>query len=669
MTQLTAMMRPISRDKANTLLLLFACALVLAPNVLNLPPWIVATCSVLLLWRGWITFRGNRMPSRWLLLPLALLTMGGVYLTFRTFVGSEAGVAILTLLLTFKLLEMHAGRDLFAVIFLGFFLLLTNFLNSQSLAIAAMSIGTIIVMLAAQLSFQYTDAIPSLRKRLQLASKILLLAVPLTVVLFLLFPRIQGPLWGMPNDSKTARSGLSSSMSPGNIAKLALSAEVAFRVKFTDPVPPAHQLYWRGIVLEQYDGRSWTKTVSSRRSSQTPLQSHDNPVRYQVTQEASSEPWLFALELPTVIPQLAGKFIASTSSYELRTARPITERIRYDVTSHLSFDFLPQENPVTLKQSLALPPHFNPRTLALAAQIRRDTNSDQAAIERVLQLFRSDPFRYTLEPPLLGVNSVDDFLFSTRAGFCEHYASAFVVLMRAMNIPARVVTGYQGGQINPVDGYMIVRQSDAHAWTEVWLEQRGWVRIDPTAVIAPERISRDTANTASAEPVLGGLVNANSGTASWLRSMRFQWEAINNGWNQWVLNYTPDEQKNLLRSLGFGNIDWQTLVLLLLLAGATVMAALAALLLGVRRKVDPLAAAYAQFCKLMARRGYPRHAHDGPRTYALRLLAADTALTEKHKHAARKFITLYEQVRYGHAEHLSPSDALATLKSLLTQIR
>lgn len=668
MKRFAKMMRPMSHDKTNTLLLLLACVLVLAPNAFNLPPWIVATSGVMLLWRGWITFRGNRMPSRWLLLPLALLTMGGVYLTFRTFVGSEAGVAVLTLLLIFKLLEMHASRDLFVVIFLGFFLLLTNFLNSQSLAIATLSIATVIAMLAAQLSFQYTNALPPLRKRLRLASKILMLAVPLTVVLFLLFPRIQGPLWGMPNDSKTARSGLSSSMSPGNIAKLALSTEVAFRVKFTGPVPPSHQLYWRGIVLDQYDGRTWTQAVSSRRNSQAALQTHGNPVRYQVTQEASSEPWLFALELPTAIPQVAGKLIASTSSYELRAARPITERIRYDVTSHLTYEFLSQADPAVLKQWLALPQQYNPRTLALAAQIRRDTNSDQAAIERVLQLFRSDPFRYTLEPPPLGTNSIDDFLFSTRAGFCEHYASTFVVLMRAMGIPARVVTGYQGGQINPVDGYMIVRQSDAHAWTEVWLAQRGWVRIDPTAVIAPERIARD-ATAALAEPVMGGLVNANSGTASWLRSMRFQWEAINNSWNQWVLNYTPDEQKNLLRSLGFGNIDWQAMVLLLLLAGATVMTALAALLLGVRRKVDPLVAAYAQFCKLMARRGYPRHAHEGPRTYVLRLLAADTALTDKRKHAAGKFITLYEQVRYGRAEHLSPSDALATLKSLLTQIR
>jgi len=662
-------MRPMSRDKANTLLLLLACALVLAPNVSNLPPWIVAVGSVMLLWRGWITFRGNRMPSRWLLLPLALLTMGGVYLTFKTFVGSEAGVAVLTLLLTFKLLEMHAGRDLFAVVFLSFFLLLTNFFNSQSLPIAALSIISVLMMLAAQLSFQYTGAIPSLRRRLQLAGKILLLAVPLTIVLFVLFPRIQGPLWGMPNDTKTARSGLSNSMSPGNIAKLALSAEVAFRVKFLDAVPQNNQLYWRGIVLEQYDGRTWTRAQASRRSTLPAPQARGEPVRYQVTQEASSEPWLFALELPNAVPQLAGKLVGKTPAYELRVARPITERIRYDVTSHLDFDFLQQADPASLKQWLALPEHFNPRTIALAAQIRGKSANEQAAIDNVLQSFRNEPFRYTLEPPLLGANSVDDFLFSTRAGFCEHYASAFVVLMRAMGIPARVVTGYQGGQINPVDGYMIVRQSDAHAWAEVWLEQRGWVRIDPTTAVAPERIDRNPATAAATETVFGGLVNANSGTASWLRSLRFQWEAINNGWNQWVLNYTPDEQKNLLRSLGFGNIDWQTLVLLLLAAAATVMAILAVLLLGTRRRSDALETAYAQFCKQMARHGYARAPYEGPRTYALRLLAADSALTEKRKHAAGKFMALYEKVRYGRAENLSPSDVLSTLKSLLTQIR
>ncbi|ABR90351.1 Uncharacterized conserved protein [Janthinobacterium sp. Marseille] len=669
MKRLQSIMRPMSRDKANTLLLLLACALVLAPNVSNLPPWIVAIVSVMLLWRGWITFRGNRMPSRWLLLPLALLAMGGVYLTFKTFVGSEAGVAVLTLLLAFKLLEMHAGRDLFAVVFLSFFLLLTNFFNSQSLPIAFLSIISIIVMLAAQLSFQYTDAIPSLRKRLQLAGKILLLAIPLTIVLFLLFPRIQGPLWGMPNDTRTARSGLSSSMSPGNIAKLALSTEVAFRVRFIDTVPQNNQLYWRGIVLDQYDGRTWSKAATTRRSTLPTLQTRGEPVRYQVTQEASSEPWLFALELPNAAPQLAGKFVGKTPAYELRAARPITERIRYDVASNLAFNFLQQADPVSLKQWLALPEHFNPRTIELAAQIRSKSANQQLAIDSVLQSFRNEPFRYTLEPPLLGANSVDDFLFSTRAGFCEHYASAFVVLMRAMGIPARVVTGYQGGQINPVDGYMIVRQSDAHAWAEVWLEQRGWVRVDPTAAIAPERIERNAATAAATETVFGGLVNADSGPASWLRSLRFQWEAINNGWNQWVLNYTPDEQKNLLRSLGFGNIDWQTLVLLLLAAGATVMALLAILLLGTRRKRDPLEAAYAQFCKQMARHGYARLIYEGPRSYALRLQEADSTLSEKHKHAAGKFMALYEKVRYGRAEQWSPSDVLSTLKSLLTQIR
>ncbi|MNR88104.1 Protein-glutamine gamma-glutamyltransferase [compost metagenome] len=661
-------LRPLSPEKTNTLLLLCACALVLLPNVFYLPPWVSAVICAMLLWRGWITFRGNRMPSRWLLLPLALLTLGGVYLTFRTLVGSEAGVAVLSLLLTFKLLEMHARRDLFAVVFLTYFLLLTNFFNSQSLATALLTVVTLILLLSAQLSFQYTGAIPPLRKRLLLTSKILALAIPLTIVLFILFPRIQGPLWAMPSDAKTARSGLSSSMSPGNIAKLALSPEVAFRVKFADPVPASNQLYWRAIVLDHFDGLSWTKSLQRRGEQPATRLMRGTAVRYQVTQEASSQPWLFALELPSGAPQLAGKFIVSTVDEELRSNRPINERIRYDVTSHLDFALIPQAERTSVRQWLALPANFNPRTLALAAQIKRTAGDENKAIKQVLQNFRTEAFRYTLEPPPLGINSVDDFLFTTRAGFCEHYASAFVVLMRAMGIPARVVTGYQGGQINPVDGYMTIRQSDAHAWAEVWLEQQGWVRIDPTAAVAPERVERN-AGAATADAALGGLVNDGSEAAGWLRGMRFQWEALNNGWNQWVLNYTPDQQKSLLGSLGFGNIDWQTMVLLLLAVGGTVTAAMAFLLLGYRRKSDPIHAAYAQFCKQMARHGYPRLPHEGPRSYSNRLLADDSALTQKRKHAAGKFMTLYENLRYGRAEQLSPTHALSTLKSLLNQIR
>nr|WP_162845877.1 DUF3488 and transglutaminase-like domain-containing protein [Herminiimonas fonticola] len=659
--------RPMSRAKADTLLLLFACGLVLAPHALHLPLWITGICLALMVWRGWITFRGNRMPPRWLLLPIAVLAMGGVYLTFKTFFGQEAGVAMLVLLLTFKLLEMHAARDLFVVVFLSFFMLLTTFFYSQTIATALLMIAAVIAMLTAQLSFQYVDTAPPLRKRLRLGASIFALAVPLTVVLFVLFPRIQGPLWGMPADANAARSGLSDNMTPGNISKLALSGDVAFRVKFIDPAPPSSKLYWRAIVLDRYDGRTWSKYPRQPAKDSGTLLFSGNPLRYQITQEPTSKPWLFALEFPTTDPQLAGKYVIGSPDKELLVTRPITERIRYDVTSHLDFNFLQNVDKTTMSQWLSLPSGFNPQTIVFADSMRSKSNDDLTVVNNVLNFFRTEKFSYTLQPPLLGRNGVDEFLFSTRAGFCEHYAGAFVVMMRAMNIPARVVTGYQGGQMNPVDGFMTVKQSDAHAWAEVWIENRGWIRVDPTAAVAPERIERN--NTSATTPAFGGLINMNIGADSWLRKIRFSWDAVNNGWNQWVLNYTPDRQKSLLQSLGFGNIDWRTMTALMFAIGGALTLLITLPLLANRKKIDPLDAAYAKLSKQMAQHGYPRQAHEGPRSYSVRLLTSASGLTQEQKRAIKNFLIIYEAARYRPLEKSALPDVLSKLTSLLKKSR
>ena len=660
--------RPMSRAKADTLLLLFACGLVLAPHALHLPLWITGICLALMVWRGWITFRGNRMPPRWLLLPIAVLAMGGVYLTFKTFFGQEAGVAMLVLLLTFKLLEMHAGRDLFVVVFLSFFLLLTTFFYSQTIATALLMIATVIIMLTAQLSFQYAEAMPALSKRLRLGATIFALAAPLTVVLFVLFPRIQGPLWGMPADANASRSGLSDTMSPGNISKLALSQEVAFRVKFTDPAPDNSKLYWRGIVLGEYDGRTWTKRPSRDQANhQIMWTPRGKPVRYQVTQEPNTRPWLFALELPAAAPRLQNNRTGITPDFQLISEKPISARVRYDVSSYLDYDLQPNETRASLQEWLELPASYNPNTMMFAAELRKQTNDDLTAVNNVLKFFRQEKFSYTLQPPLLGRNGIDEFLFSTRAGFCEHYAGAFVVMMRAMDIPARVVTGYQGGQMNPVDGFMTVRQSDAHAWAEVWIVNRGWVRVDPTAAVAPERIDRNGATTT--DPAFGGLINMNVGTNSWLRKIRFAWDATNNGWNQWVLNYTPDRQKSLLQSLGFGNIDWRTMTALMFAIGGVLTLLIALPLLANRRKIDPLDAAYIKLGKQMAQRGYPREAHEGPRSYSARLLASASKLTQEQKRAIKNFLIIYEAARYRPLEKSALPDVLSKLTSLLKKSR
>jgi transglutaminase-like putative cysteine protease len=669
--------RPMSRDKADTLLLLTACVLVLAPHTGHLPWWTSFACAALLMWRGWITFRGNRMPSRWLLLPISVLAMGSVYFTYKTLLGREAGVTMLVLLLAFKLLEMRARRDLFAVIFLCFFLILTSFFYSQTIGTAVLMVAALILLLTAQLSFQYTGAAPPLTRRLALSSFIFVLAVPLALVLFILFPRIQGPLWGLPGDAQAGRSGLSDNMAPGKISKLALSGDIAFRVLFNGPLPRKSALYWRGPVLGNYDGRNWTP-LRSRANPNRPLDVRPRgaPVGYQVTLEPNGQRWLFGLEMPAAPPQVSNNPTRFTPDMQIVARQPVSQRLRYDASSFIDFDLQPNETSAVLQDWLKLPSGYNPKTLLFAEHLRSQHGKEADRVNAALRFFREEKFSYTLEPPALGQHEVDDFLFSTRAGFCEHYASAFVVLMRALNIPARVVTGYQGGEINAVDGFMIVRQSDAHAWAEVWLKDRGWIRVDPTSAVAPDRIER---NLTSVIPptLLGGLVTLDGGDNSWLtrlHGMRHKWDAVTNSWNQWVLNYTPERQRNFIQSLGFDNVDWRTLTILMFGLGATVIAAVALPLIRNRPNISPLDKLYSNLCAQMARHGCARAIHEGPRTYRMRLAAEHTALAPDRKIAATRFLDLYEAIRYGTLSTTGMADKtppvlLTKLRSLLADCR
>jgi transglutaminase-like putative cysteine protease len=663
------MWRPMSRDKADTLLLLVSCALVLAPHAAHLPLWTSLLCASLLLWRGWITFRGNRMPPQWLLLPIAAVAMISVYFSYRAVFGRDADVAAVVLLLTLKLLEMRAKRDLFVVVLVSLFVMLTNFFYSQSMGMALLTIAALILMLTTQLSFQYVDTVPPLAQRLRLGAMIFGLSIPLTLVLFILFPRIQGPLWSLPGDANMGRTGLSDSMSPGNIADVAQSDDVAFRVKFIDPPPPQPKLYWRAVVLDNYDGRTWTHRPSAPRFyTANPLVTlRGTGIRHQVTLEPTGRRWLFALDLPGAAPQLPGIPTGFSADMQLLAMRPVTERLRYDATSFIDYDLQPAK-PANLNAWLQLPPGFNPKTLAFSAGLRAQSSDNAQLINTVLRFFHGQKFSYTLEPPLLGKDAVDEFLFTTQAGFCEHYASAFVVLMRAMGIPARVVTGYQGGDINPVDGFMEVRQSDAHAWAEVWLDNRGWVRFDPTAAVAPERIQKNMTDVIP-RTTLGGLINLNGGKGTWLGNLRLNWGAINNAWNQWVLNYSPEKQKSFIQSLGFNDVDWKTLISLMSVLGIAVMAVIGVPLVLNWQKTDPLQSLYISLCQQMSRRGYPRAAHEGPRAYQSRLAAAGTLLTPVQKNAAARFLALYESLRYGKPEPQLLKTRLSQLKNLVVECK
>ncbi|SDH33614.1 MULTISPECIES: DUF3488 and transglutaminase-like domain-containing protein [unclassified Duganella] len=659
----------VTRDKSDTLLLLLAALMVLAPHLPHLPLWISTLACVTLLWRAAITWRGRRMPSAWLLVPVALAAMAGVYVSYRTLLGRDAGVAMLVLLLTFKLLEMHARRDLFVVTFLSFFVLLTSFLYSQSMPSALWAIAALTVLLTAQQSFQYTGAVPPLRQRLRTTAKLAALAAPLALLLFVAFPRIQGPLWGLPSDAAGAKTGLGDSMAPGSLSSLAQSDEVAFRVRFLSPAPPQHQLYWRSIVLGDYDGRTWTRVPRKRGLERLDIAIHTRgpAVRYETTLEPANTRWLALLELSAPVLSLPGYRLRDTDEMEQFSTEPITRRIRFTTGAWTGYTLQAGEQSQRMARWLELPAGYNPRTLALAQQLHtsQPDASPQQLSQTVLARFRAQDYSYTLEPPLAGRNAVDEFLFDSKTGFCEHYAGAYVVLMRAMGVHARVVTGYQGGERNPLDGFVTVRQSDAHAWAEIWTARNGWQRVDPTAAVAPERVQRNLAQALPRPATfgLGPLIDLQNDPDSWLAQLRFGYAALNNSWNQWVLDYNPDRQRSFLGELGTAFGNWRTALAAVLVAGLLWLLRWQRL----RRPTDVLDGLYAAFCRQQARHGYVRGPSEGPRSYAARLRAMP-ASQEKHA-AMEQFLHLYGMLKYAAVQTESRPASLATLKTLLPLCR
>ena len=660
------------RDKADTLLLLASALLVLAPHVNHLPAWVSLLCALTLSWRAAITLRGKRMPPSLLLLPLAGAAMFGVAHSYQSLLGRDAGVAMLVLLVAFKMLEMHARRDLFVVVFLCLFLVLTNFFYEQGIGTALLMALSVLALLTAQMSFQFTGVVPPLRQRFLMSATVLGLATPLALAMFFLFPRFDGPLWGMPGDANSARSGLSDTMAPGTMTNLAQSGEPAFRVRFEGAAPRQEQLYWRGPVLGAYDGRTWTRLDAGARQATArrplTLSTQGKGVGYEVTLEPSSGHWLFALELPQRLPELDGNVATVSGEFELMAANAIEARLRYRMVSHLSYRLQPGALPEETDPWLQLPANGNPRALLAGLELRAEPDP-RKRVDAVLRSFRRENFVYTLNPPLLGRNAVDDFLYGSRAGFCEHFAGAFVFLMRAAGVPARVVTGYQGGERNPLDGYLTVRQSDAHAWAEVWLERRGWVRIDPTAAVAPERVQRGLEVAIPPRAPfgiegLGRFMQLDGGTGPWLAQLRYAAGAINNGWNQWVLNYTPQRQSSVVEHVQSSLFDWRTPLVLAILASLLLLWRF----LLRRRETDPVDALYSALCSRLARLGLARSADEGPNGYAARIRAA-ASLAPPAQAAACEFLDRYSAWRYAPRSSSVHPAPTPILKRLLSQVR
>jgi transglutaminase-like putative cysteine protease len=632
--------------------LIASLTVVVAPHAARAPWWLTLLTLCLYGWRVYFALNRGPLPSRWLLMGVLAVAMLAIWGENRSLFGRQAGILLLMLFSGMKLLESRSHRDCAVAAFLGFFLIMTNFLYTQSIPTAlAMCAG--LFMLIASLVGLSAPRRP-LRANLRSAGLLLAHAAPAALVLFLLFPRVQGPLWGLPQDAYAGLSGLSESMEPGNLSSLVLSDAVAFRAEFEGEAPPARLLYWRGPVLWEFDGRKWSMGPTAL-APYTPPQSGGPPYRYGVVLEAHNRDWLFSLEAATTLPDRA-RF---SSDGQVLAQFPVRSRIRYEMASIAVAQTRPDEAASQLRRALRLPAGYNPRSVALAREWRAQTASDAEIATKAIAFMRAGRYVYTLEPPLLEENSVDDFLFNTKSGFCEHFSSAFVFLMRAAGVPARVVIGYQGGDTNPVDRIVTVRQSDAHAWAEIFLAGRGWVRVDPTTASAPGRVDSGLARSVPNAASLPFLMRTD---LQWLRSLRYRWEALAHKWNVWVLGYNPERQRDLLTFVGIPDADWRALTAALFTILGLITAGLLAWSLRRLVRPDPVQKAWRAFCRKLAARGLEREPYEGPRDYSTR---AARALPGSRR-AILRIGALYIGVRYGARVR---AEKVAELRRLVRELR
>ena len=621
--------------------MLLALIVALAPHVLRLPMWILA----------WDLFFWG---YAWGIARLGWLTPGPKtrqLFTFCGFIGGlaaygfsfdlDAGVGLLCLMVGLKPLEIRNHRDRMMTLFLSYFLVITNLFYSNALGMTLYLLVSAFITTAVLIRINHAGG--GFGHSLRTAGRILVLALPVTIGLFVFFPRLYGGLWGVPR-STVGKIGFTDRLTPGSVAELVDDAAIAFRVEFEGPRPRQDQLYWRGIVFTHFDGRTWRPGDRSLRF--LPPLPDAGPVAYAVTLEPHRQRWLFALDRPFESSRRTRIFADGT----LRTWRKVNALFRYTVVSHTRYHtgaFRPEDRPTR-----DLPEKGNPEARALARQWANAAGKPIDIVNRALAYFRGNRFRYTLQAPPVGPDIVDDFLFRTRQGYCEHYAAAFAFLMRAAGVPARIVGGYLGGEKNPYAEYLIVRQADAHAWVEVWLPETGWTRVDPTSVVAPARVSRGTAaalTSAEREALWQSYTFLGPLAETW-KNIQFGWDLANNHWNQRVIIYSRNQQRALFSGLGLKVHGWKapaaglaaTLGVIGLYAGGL------GLLSAWRRRqrprgpIDETLQTYLTFCLRLAGAGLPRAPFLGPRDYARSVIAARPDLERD----VRQITDLYVNLRY-----------------------
>lgn len=640
----------------NSLAWLLAAQLaVIAPHVGRLPLWVTLMMLGCCCWRVMVYQGRWSYPGRWTkslfvltgLLALGFGSKGHIY-------GLESAVALLVIAFSLKLLEMQHKRDAYIVILLGYFVVITEFLFFQSIPYTLYMLGAVVLLTAALIGLNQTQSHRRPTQTLKLAATLLAQSLPMMLVLFVLFPRIS-PLWTLPLESQAAKSGVTDQMRPGDVASLSLSPDLAFTVTFSGPVPAYSQLYWRGLVLEDYDGKTWRRRDNRKddiwRDGPPPpawtggIERLGPATDYSIILEPTRQHWLFSLaaaDLPdnTDVAMLADYTLA----YVQR--RGLTSKFKYAVSSNLDYRLATALDESVLARNTRLPAGVNPRSRALARAMRAASSDQADYVRRVMTYFNREGFVYTLQPPILGDNDIDEFLFDQRRGFCEHYAGSFVFMLRAAGVPARVVLGYQGGEYNDLAGFMAIRQFDAHAWAEVWSAEQGWVRVDPTQMVAPERIERGLEMAVAGEDTFladSPLSWLKYRQLLWLTELRMQVDAIGHYWDNWVVGYNPQTQlaflSRYLQDVNASRIG------MLMLGGFFTMLALVSLMVLRKPNVRVLSGVdqqYLRFCQMLSKQGLARMPGEGPQAYCERLGQARPSLAQ----AAKRVTELYLQLNY-----------------------
>lgn len=632
-----------SLDLKKLLPVLVGIHLVALPLYSRIQPLILLTVFLLTVWSYLIITKRIKQPPTLVRIFSLLISVILLILSYGTIFGQQAGTSLLLLLSLLKIFEIKNKRDVGLIIFLGYFLIASNFFYSQSLLIAAYVIGVVIYLSSVLIYLNDTLGTIHFTQRLKTASRFITLAIPFMLILFILFPRIPSPLWGLPKDALTAKTGLSEELTLNNINQLVSSGDVAFRVVFDDEPPPHNILYWRGPVLSQYDGQTWRRSDAPASAVPNLIHTEDNhSYNYTVTLEPHNKNWLLALEQPTNISAP----LQLSRELQLITKDVVTNVISYSLSS------MPEAKNVGLfkqesDRNLQLPDNINPKTKDLAIRFYQQANGDpELVILSALSYFRNQEFFYTLSPPPLGQNSMDSFLFDTKRGFCGHYASAFVTLMRYAGIPSRIVTGYQGGALNPIDNYMIVRQSDAHAWTEVWVDNIGWLRVDPTAAVSPARIESGIADAGLEENKLPFIILSDN---AFLKQTRYVIDSMRNSWNQWIIGYNQKKQQQLFSAMGFEKVDASQLALWLVFAMTLsgIVLALFMLRSSTNKQNDKTLYYYNVFCKKLKKEGLSREEHEGENEFLTRIQHQFPSSAR----TAEIITNSYQQIRYNNQKN------------------